>query len=345
MDAKSIRPSTYLNIAPIKNQSKITLFDPDESSDDLDEIPDHPSDRMVFAGKCLDAEKYATLETIAKQYGSLEVREITANRWRRLCESLRNQLRVQSLDIGGNNLEERGLGQLSFLTDNNIMLSLNISSNNFSLESIQTFSGILRRNQTLTSLNLSRNDISFKGVNALMNASKERSTLMSLNLDDINISAYKRSRAEQLAKGLENNHSITELSLARNDMDDKNTEIIAKSLKENRALTHLNLSRNLITTAGVNAFIKAARSNRTLMSICVSHNKEINADSLNELKTLLKANKSNNDRFHQFKRVVIFVDRYVMHQFKEKLPFELTEKITSYLDAWTFEKINQWVKV
>lgn len=350
MDAKSIRHSTYLNIAPIKNQSRITLFDldessDDESSDDRNEIPQDATARNVFAAKCLDEGKYATLEAIAKQYGSLAVLEMTDNRWRRLCELLRNQLRVQSLDIGGINLEERDMGQLNFLADNSIVSSLDISRNRLSVERIQTFSEIFRRNRGLTSLNLSGNDIPFAGINALMNASKERNTLMRLILERINISAGKRSRAEELAKGLKNNHSITALSLENNEINDINAEIIAKSLKENRALKYLNLRRNKITTAGVHAFIKVIENNRTLMSIHFSHNTEINAGTLNDLKGLLKANELNNDRFHQYRRVVIFVNRYVINQFKRELPFELTEKIASHLDTGTYERINQWVKV
>ncbi|CAF1063913.1 unnamed protein product, partial [Didymodactylos carnosus] len=154
--------------------------------------------------------------------------QITDRGGKALAEALKVNSTLTQLDLGSNQISDRG----------------------------EALAEVLKVNSTLTKLNLYSNQITDRGGKALAEALKVNSTLTQLYLGFNQISDRG---GEALAEALKVNNTLTQLDLERNQISDRGSEVLATALKLNNTLAQLNLSWNQISERGGEALADALK--------------------------------------------------------------------------------------
>ncbi|MCC8377742.1 MAG: hypothetical protein LN567_05110 [Rickettsia endosymbiont of Graphium doson] len=162
------------------------------------------------------------------------------------------------------------------LENNNTITSLKIIRNDIGdIEIIEVLKiKVLKGNNTLTSLDLSVNGITDKGV-AKIGEFLELNTLKSLSLDTNSITDIGSAI---IVKALNGNTSLTELSLAYNNISDAT---IIEALNYN-ILTSLILKGNFIADDGATKIGEYLANNNSLTFLDLSTNRIENGDRIGE---------------------------------------------------------------
>ena len=92
---------------------------------------------------------------------------------------------------------------------------------------------------------------------------------------------------KKVANALAKNHIITTLSLDYNDLGDEGAEIIASSLEHNNTIRSLDLEGNKIGNAGGHAILNSLKYNHMLNDITLSPGNKIDKDLENRIKASL----------------------------------------------------------
>ena len=192
------------------------------------------------------------------------------------AELLSNALSVNTklthLNLSGNQIGESGAELLSnALSVNTELTHLNLSGNQIGKSGAQFLSDALFYNTTLTHLNLDDNLVGPNGVAYLSLALVVNTKLTYLNLDGNLAQAFG---ATYLSRALSRNTTaLTDLNLARNEIDDSVAKSLSRALSVNTTLTYLNLSGNKIGTPGATYLSGALSENTTLTDLNLSGNK------------------------------------------------------------------------
>ena len=189
-----------------------------------------------------------------------------------LSEALSVNTKLTHLNLSGNQIGKSGAQLLSkALSVNTELTHLNLSGNQIGKSGAQFLSDALFCNTTLTHLNLDDNLVGPDGVAYLSLALVFNTTLTYLNLDGNLAQAFG---ATYLSRALSRNTTVlTDLNLARNEIDDSVANSLSRALSVNTTLTYLNLSGNKIGTPGATCLSRALLGNTTLTDLNLSGNK------------------------------------------------------------------------
>ena len=216
-----------------------------------------------------------------------------------LSEALSVNTKLTHLNLSGNQIGKSGAQLLSnALSVNTKLTHLNLSGNQIGKSGAQLLSNALFYNTTLTHLNLDDNLVGPLGVAYLSLALVVNTTLTYLNLDGNLAQAFG---ATYLSRALSRNTTaLTDLNLARNEIDDSVAESLSRALSVNTTLTYLNLSGNKIGTPGATSLFQVLSRNTTLTYLNLSENNIRNSyvlsffEDLSENTTLTNLNLSGN---------------------------------------------------
>ena len=188
-----------------------------------------------------------------------------------LSEALSVNTKLTHLNLSGNQIGKSGAQLLSkALSVNTELTHLNLSGNQIGKSGAQFLSDALFYNTTLTHLNLDDNLVGPDGVAYLSLALVFNTTLTYLNLDGNLAQAFG---ATYLSRALSRNTTaLTDLNLARNEIDDSVAESLSRALSVNTTLTYLNLSGNKIGYRGATSLSGALSENTTLTDLNLSGN-------------------------------------------------------------------------
>ena len=216
-----------------------------------------------------------------------------------LSEALSVNTKLTHLNLSGNQIGKSGAQLLSnALSVNTKLTHLNLSGNQIGKSGAQLLSNALFYNTTLTHLNLDDNLVGPLGVAYLSLALVVNTTLTYLNLDGNLAQAFG---ATYLSRALSRNTTaLTDLNLARNEIDDSVAKSLSRALSVNTTLTYLNLSGNKIGTPGATSLFQVLSRNTTLTYLNLSENNIGNSyvlsffEDLSDNTTLTNLNLSGN---------------------------------------------------
>ena len=188
-----------------------------------------------------------------------------------LSQALSVNTKLTHLNLSGNEIGESGAQLLSnALSVNTKLTHLNLSGNQIGKSGAQRLSNALFYNTKLTHLNLDDNLVGPLGVAYLSLALVVNTTLTYLNLDGNLAQAFG---ATYLSRALSRNTTaLTDLNLARNEIDDSVAKSLSRALSVNTTLTYLNLSGNKIGTPGATSLFQVLSRNTTLTYLNLSEN-------------------------------------------------------------------------
>ncbi len=175
-------------------------------------------------------------------------------------------------DLHGKQLEDRDVqticDQLKASTN---CVTLDLRHNEITDDGAFELANLLRTNHVLQELLLDYNRISDKGFRQLLSVlTNESKTLKSLYVDENNITSEVTSELIQMLK---NNTTLTDLSLAYNDIDDQCMQQLCEVLTtKNKTLKRLFLHGNKITDDSTDKIVRMITQTTTLKSITLSDN-------------------------------------------------------------------------
>lgn len=145
---------------------------------------------------------------------------------------------------------------------------INNNANNF----VNEMNRIMDNDLSITSPDLVNYIYNFhdSGARALAGALQDNSTVTAVTLLSSGITDVG---ARDLARALLTNRTVTNLNLSSNSIGDDGALAIADALTENSTLVELNLDNNRMTDLGVTALANALRQNSTLEYLSVTNNR------------------------------------------------------------------------
>ena len=168
-------------------------------------------------------------------------------------------------------IDNKEIDQLSqALSVNTKLTHLNLSGNEIDESGAKLLSKALFYNTALTHLNLGDNLVGARGVAYLSLALAVNTTLTYLNLDGNLAQAFGATYLSSVLS--RNTTALTDLNLARNEIDDSVAESLSRALSVNTTLTYLNLSGNEIGAPGATYLSRALLANTTLTDLNLSNN-------------------------------------------------------------------------
>jgi Ran GTPase-activating protein (RanGAP) involved in mRNA processing and transport len=174
-----------------------------------------------------------------------------------IADVLKNNTTVEELNVSNNKIGEGGtIAIAEVLEANKTLKSLVLKSNNIGVKGLERISEALRINKTLTKL-----DVSFNNVEDTKDVV---SFLGHTSLKSLELSVKKIEDVKAIAKLLENNTNLLELSFCAIGIDA--TDILA-ALKVNSTLKSLRLLGCAIGDDGAKELKELLKTNKTLKEI------------------------------------------------------------------------------
>lgn len=174
---------------------------------------------------------------------------------------------IISIDLSDNNLSATGAVALLMHTK---IESLDLSGNSIGDKGLIGISYVLRNNKALRILKLNHTDIAYTGISALADTLKNQNTLESLELGDNQ--DIGSDGIAMLCDALAVNTSLSSLNLFATELTDNEAFMLGKIFHQNSALTSLNLSSNQISYNGTTALLEGLSNNRHLTTLTLTNN-------------------------------------------------------------------------
>jgi hypothetical protein len=174
------------------------------------------------------------------------------------------------LDLTNKNLHDRDMATVcKHLRFNNSLVSIDLSSNNITLDGAAYLRNALHTNRTLKILNLSDNKLTDFGVTTLaygleLNRTLERITLSLNQITDKGV--------ESFVNMLDQNSTIAYVDLSSNEISDEGVRRLVDLLVRRHYLQHLYLHDNKATDNSVQDIIHMLNVNRTLATLYLHGN-------------------------------------------------------------------------
>ena len=221
-----------------------------------------------------------------------------------------NDPKLTSIDLEYNKIGDDGAQALAeMLTVNHTLTLINLRYNKIGDDGARAVAKMLNVNHTLTSIDLRDNNIGDDGAQALAEMLKVNQALTSINLGDNKI---REMGGRALADALKVNCSLDSINLGsvtmflpNNAIGDNGAQAIAKTLEENHTLTSISLRDNRISDDGAQALIKVLQKNQTLTSICVDSNR-MSYTSAEKIVAIVKRNKEDYTRDYPLHAAIKF---------------------------------------
>ena len=196
-----------------------------------------------------------------------------------IVRALINNKRLTMLDLGNpKHINDQGAFSIAELIEkNNTLTHFNIGENDFTEKGLLLIIKTLAYNQSLKSLHLKAERFNNDCLNFLRKSLKNNHTLQEINIDGFYAGYCKidDEGAIIIARMLQENTSLTSLTIENCSISDIGAEALAGSIKTNTSLTFLNLAGNKIHSKGAGALGQALKSNTKLEIINLSNNEFI----------------------------------------------------------------------
>ena len=210
-------------------------------------------------------EDVNTLNTLClnKSYITTETADLVA-----AC--LSHNLRLQSLDLGGNDLQGIGTIKISnSLKYTSTLTELNISNNNITQIAADDLAAVLNCNTRLESLYLYKNDLKAGGIIKIANAIKNLSALITL---DLGYNKMTSKPAEHLGSAFCSTLNLQNLDLSGNSLESLGATIICCHLQCVPVIQTINLSNNDIAETAASDIAASLVSWSTLKKLDLGGN-------------------------------------------------------------------------
>jgi Ran GTPase-activating protein (RanGAP) involved in mRNA processing and transport len=206
-----------------------------------------------------------------------------------LLNVVRNIKTLKSLNLGGDNIEVKGVGLVAdgVLKPDSSILSLDLSFNKITQKGVERIAKVLN-STNLERLNLSGNLLKKMKWAPLFKALETNTKLLSLDLTGTNVGDTVVSK---LTKVLNLNSTLKELNLSKNDIGDKGLASLALALEHNQVLKKLFLSCNYFGLDAMDKLTNALKSNKKLEELYLNSN-FILLHEADDLAECLKINRS-----------------------------------------------------
>ena len=189
-----------------------------------------------------------------------------------LARGLENNQSLQELGLMCNQIGDEGIQALAkALETNSGLQKLNLRNNKVRYEGARTLACALSNNRSLLELDLSAwmansNQIGPKGGREFGQMLQSNETLQVINLQ-----GNSNLEMAALAKALETNRSLQKINLAGTTMDDEGALLLATGLQNNHTLRELTLLDNPIAGAGKAALLEIAQAKQDTLKLVLEN--------------------------------------------------------------------------
>lgn len=191
---------------------------------------------------------------------NLSYNGITSKGAGKIFHSLRLNILIKDFNASGNQFSQ-GLSMYfnSFLSDNCVLTSLNLSYCGIKPDCLQSLSEGLIRNIKLENLILSHNKVEDTGAQHIAHGLSKNTALKSIDLSSCMI---KGQGALFLAKALRGNFTLQSLNLRDNSVKDDSGEVFVEITRTNKNFLSINLDLNPVNLKFVESIKQNLRDNR-----------------------------------------------------------------------------------
>lgn len=184
----------------------------------------------------------------------------------KIFHSLRLNILIRDFNISGNQFSQ-GLTMFftTFLSDNCVMKTLNLSNCGIKTDHLQNVSDGLNKNTKLENLNLSHNKVEDIGAQHIAFGLIKNTGLKRIDLSSC---AIKGQGALSIAKSLRSNFTLNSINLRDNSVKDDSGEIFVEITRLNKNFLSINLDLNPVNLK----FVESIKLN--LKENCRSHKKQ-----------------------------------------------------------------------
>ncbi|XP_022809551.1 NACHT, LRR and PYD domains-containing protein 3-like [Stylophora pistillata] len=157
-----------------------------------------------------------------------------------LCEALKVNKILDSLDLSGTGISDQGVHSLAGVLKTNTcsLASLSLSEIKISHQSFKSMAEVLRVNSTLKELEFQGNKVGVGGARLITKSLKVNTTLKILDLSRNN---FKASCGRLLSDALKVNGTLECLILAENALGARGAQLLSEGFRVNTSLKHLDL--------------------------------------------------------------------------------------------------------
>ncbi|KAK3578540.1 hypothetical protein CHS0354_025250 [Potamilus streckersoni] len=198
-----------------------------------------------------------------------------------------NNLRVEMLDLQGNDIGHKGTSMvMEMLLENVTICHLNLANNNLGNFGAREIGNTLPRLKLVKYLNLAGNKFGDSGMETM---ALGIALNMSIELLNLSYNEFEERGGKLLGGALAMNKKLRHLDLSWNHLRGNGGVAVVRALKTNATLTSLNLSMNGLGYEGSVAVSEALRHNSTLTELDVRNNR-INWDGARIISRALRNN-------------------------------------------------------
>eukprot|EP00761_Pharyngomonas_kirbyi_P006874 gb/GECH01006883.1/.p1 GENE.gb/GECH01006883.1/~~gb/GECH01006883.1/.p1 ORF type:complete len:663 (+),score=183.84 gb/GECH01006883.1/:1-1989(+) len=196
--------------------------------------------------------------------------QLTTDSAIQIVSSLHSSPTLRLLDISGNHLGSEIADYLSELIASTPISTLLIGNNDLDASGAITLSGSLGSPScVLCVLDMSENNIGNEGCSHIAEALQDNSTVTHLSLAGNHI-GYHGCYA--LASAVKSVSVLSSLSMQRNGIGDGGAISMAKAVEDHQSLSHLDLAQCRISDEGCVSFSVSLSTNRSLISLSLESN-------------------------------------------------------------------------
>ena len=276
----SLKSSAIVILQALKDLSKITILDLNNNNmtgqvaEDLaNVIKNNPGLEELYlsdnslktsAGVILKALKQNSFLTKLHFNDNLMTEEVAED----LAGVIKNNINLEELCIGNNELGLSAIMILQALQKNCRLKVLNLSQNNLTAHVAEDLARIIKNNQGIKELYLSNNNLKTSAV-VIIKALKENLVLTKLYLNN---TLMTDEVAEDLSNIIKNNTNLQALHIDNNNLGLSAAPIL-QALQENCNLQTLDLGSNIMTGQVVEDLADVIKNNPGLKELCLSDNK------------------------------------------------------------------------
>ena len=203
-----------------------------------------------------------------------------------LCECLKLNNSLQSLEISYNKIKDNGLTGLIHNLPNTLV-QLIIPFCSFTHDGAVSIGNMLKVNQTLKHLQIAGNAIGDDGMSAIADALCVNTTLIQVVARTCN---FNVKGAESIAKMLEINKTLKFLDISNNQIGDDGIIAVNCSIQANTTLLELTAFRCELHCKGLQSVNEMLKVNKTLRKLNIAYNNDEDVAISEVVETFLKSN-------------------------------------------------------
>ncbi|XP_052089279.1 leucine-rich repeat-containing protein 74A-like [Mytilus californianus] len=266
-------------------ECKKVIYPEEISSDfdtDLDIIPPEKEQKTnaetcihIYKTSCSNLGNYPPqqkiIDTLDKPMMSLSSRSLGPTSIRPLCLALTENLKVETLNLDGVDLQEEGCKYVSeMLLENSSICRLNISKNGLGPIAAKYLSIAIMQSRFLQQLNLSENKFDFEAALSLSRAIAKNDRICNI---DLSKNGFCSRSGNVIGSAIAENKKLEKLNLSWNEIRGKGAVAVFKGIMVNTCLKSIDLSWNGLGYEGTLSLCEALKRNRTLQTIDISNNR------------------------------------------------------------------------